>query len=78
MLGAAAALAERAGVGDLTRATRLDPAAVEQALDLLEWERWLVADPRGYVLAAPIVRHVLLQEMVTPGQARRYRENLAT
>ncbi|HEU5262418.1 MAG TPA: AAA family ATPase [Gemmatimonadales bacterium] len=78
VLGAAAALAERAGVADLTRATRLDPAAVEQALDVLEWERWLVADPRGYVLAAPIVRHILLQEMVTPGQARRYRDNLVT
>lgn len=78
VLGAAAALAERTGVADLTRATRLDPDAVEQALDLLEWERWLVADSRGYVLAAPIIRHILLQEMVTPGQARRYRENRAT
>ncbi len=48
---------------------RLDPSAVAQALDLLEWERWLAADARGYVFAAPIERDVLLQEMVTPGQA---------
>jgi DNA-binding SARP family transcriptional activator len=78
VLGAAAALAERAGAAELARATRLDRPTVEQALDLLEWERWLVADARGYVFAAPIARGILLQEMITPGQARRYRENLAT
>src|SRR6266516_3386430 len=74
----AAALAERAEAGQLARATRLDRVAVEEGLDLLEWERWLVADARGYVFAAPIVRSVLLQEMVTPGQAKRYRENRST
>ena len=77
VLGAAAALAERAGAAELARATRLDRPTVDQALDLLEWERWLVADARGYVFAAPIARSILLQEMITPGQARRYRENLA-
>jgi len=77
-LGAAAALEERVDAGRLVRATGLDRASVEQALDALEWERWLVADPRGYVFTAPIERAVLLQEMVTPGQARRYRENLTT
>jgi len=46
---------------------------VDEALDRLEWDRWLVADGRGYVFVAPIERAVLLQEMVTPGQARRYR-----
>ena len=78
LLGAAAALAERAEAGQLAHATRLDRVAVEEGLDLLEWERWLVADARGYVFAAPIVRSVLLQEMVTPGQAKRYRENRST
>ena len=78
VLSAAAALEERADAGQLARATRLDRVAVAQGLDLLEWERWLVADARGYVFAAPIVRSVLLQEMVTPGQAKRYRENRST
>jgi DNA-binding SARP family transcriptional activator len=76
VLGAAAALTERVDLDQLARATGLDRLTVEPALDLLEWERWLVADPRGYVFAAPIVRRILLQEMITPGQARRYRENI--
>src|SRR5947207_11703746 len=78
VLGAAAALDQRLSVERLARATVLDRAIVEGVLDLLEWNRWLVADARGYVFAAPIERAVLLQEMVTPGQARRYRENLTT
>ncbi len=78
VLGAAAALAERTDSTSLARAAGLDPAVVEQALDLLEWERWLLADARGYVFAAPILRRILLQEMITPGQARRYRANPAT
>jgi DNA-binding SARP family transcriptional activator len=75
ILGAAAALRGRGNVRQLARATRLEPSAVAQALDVLEWERWLVADARGYVFAAPIEREILLQEMVTPGQARRYRDD---
>ena len=73
-LGAAAALEERVDADRLARATGLDPASLEQALDALEWERWLVADARGYVFTAPIERAVLLQEMITPGQVRRYRQ----
>src|SRR5437879_4464761 len=78
LLGAAAALGERVDVGQLATATRLERTAVEPALDLLEWERWLAADARGYVFTAPIVRSILLQEMFTPGQAKRYRENRST
>src|SRR2546428_8805215 len=77
-LGAAAALEERVDAGRLARATGLDRASLEQALDALEWERWLVADARGYVFTAPIERAVLLQEMITPGQARRYRANASS
>jgi len=73
VLGAAAALGDRLSAARLERATALARTVVEQALDLLEWNRWLVADGRGYVFAAPIERAVLLQEMITPGQARRYR-----
>jgi predicted ATPase len=75
-LGAAAALEERVDAGRLARATGLDRASLERALDALEWERWLVADARGYVFTAPIERAVLLQEMITPGQARRYRDRV--
>jgi len=77
-LGAAAALGERVDAGQLAKAARLDRAAVEPALDLLEWERWLAADARGYVFTAPIVRRILLAEMITPGQAKRYREHHST
>src|SRR4029077_18020579 len=73
VLAAAAALGERSSAGRLTRATALERGVVEEALDLLEWNRWLVADGRGFVFAAPIERAVLMQEMITPGQARRYR-----
>lgn len=78
VLAAAAALGDRVPAADLARATQLERAAVDQALDVLEWERWVLADTRGYVFAAPIVRSILLQEMVSPGQARRYRETLAS
>ena len=49
-----------------------------RALDVLEWKRWLTADARGYVFAAPIERDIGLQEMVIPGQARRYRDQSTT
>ncbi len=78
VLGAAAALEERVDASRLARATGLDRASLEPALDALEWERWLVADARGYVFTAPIERAVLLQEMITPGQVRRYRVNAGT
>jgi hypothetical protein len=59
------------------RATGLARRDVDRALDRLEWDRWLVADARGYAFAAPIVRAILIQEMVTPGQVRRYRDACA-
>ena len=74
VLGAAAALGGRGDVTRLARATGLERGPVAQALDVLEWDRWLTADARGYVFAAPIERDIVLQEMLTPGQARRYRD----
>src|SRR5438874_8602710 len=74
VLGAAAALGGRGDVARLARATGLERGPVAQALDVLEWERWLSADPQGYLFAAPIERDIVLQEMLTPGQARRYRD----
>jgi DNA-binding SARP family transcriptional activator len=52
-------------------------AAVEGHLDLLEWERWLVVDGRGYSFAARAVRRLLAEEMLTPGQRRRLEERLS-
>jgi len=74
VLAAAAALGERVTAGDLARATGLRNDEVEDSLDRLEWSRWLTVDVRGYTFTAPIERAILLQEMVTPGQVRRYRE----
>lgn len=74
VLAAAAALGERVGAADLTRATGLTNTEVESSLDELEWDRWLTVDARGYTFAAPIERAIVLKEMVTPGQVRRYRE----
>ena len=78
VLGAAAALGGRGDVERLARATALERGAVAQALDLLEWDRWLAADAHGYVFTAPIERDIVLQEMLTPGQARRYRDLVAS
>jgi DNA-binding SARP family transcriptional activator len=77
VLAAAAALDVRLTADALMRATGLARRDVDRALDRLEWDRWLVADARGYAFAAPIVRAILIQEMVTPGQVRRYRDACA-
>ncbi|MGH7699517.1 MAG: hypothetical protein ACREMJ_03220 [Gemmatimonadales bacterium] len=74
MLAAAAALGGRVDGGTLARATGLGRDVVDDALDRLEWARWLAADGRGYAFTAPIGREILLREMVTPGQARRYQD----
>src|SRR3989454_11039267 len=74
VLGAAAALGGRVDAGRLGRATRPRHAARAPGLHVLEWGRWLAAHGRGYVVAAPNERDIVLQEMITPGQARRYRD----
>jgi len=74
VLAAAAALGGRVTAATLTRATGLERTRVDPALDRLEWDRWLAAEPRGYAFAAPITRAILLQEMVKPGRAGRYRD----
>jgi DNA-binding SARP family transcriptional activator len=78
VLAAVAALGERVTTGDLERATGLTDEEVERSLDRLEWDRWLTVDVRGYTFAAPIELAILLQEMVTPGQVRRFRERGAS
>lgn len=70
-LAAAAVLGDRVSAQRIGAATRLAGAALDAALDELEWRRWLVAEPRGYSFVARIVRDVVKRDMVTPGQAGR-------
>jgi DNA-binding SARP family transcriptional activator len=62
---------ERVTAKRVGAATRLADAALDAALDELEWRRWLVAERRGYSFVARIARDVVRRDMVTPGQARR-------
>ena len=55
----------------LERATDLSTATLLPALDELEWQRWLAAEPRGYAFVARVVRNVVARDMLTPGQRQR-------
>jgi len=74
VLTATAILGELVPPDLLERVLSLPPADVARALDELEWHRWLVAEPRGYSFVARIVRQVVEQDTVTPGQRRRVLE----
>lgn len=76
VLAAAAVLGDRVAPNLLARAVELPIAAVTTALDELEWQRWLVSDPRGYDFLARIVRQVVARDMLTAGQRRRILERL--
>lgn len=71
VLASASALDERFDVLTLQRVTALEQEALAQALDELEWQRWLSADSRGYSFVARIVREVVGRDMLTPGQRLR-------
>jgi predicted ATPase len=70
-LVAAAIMGEPAPAAAIGRATALNGESLDRALDELEWQRWLVADPRGYSFVARIVREVVSRDMVTAGQRQR-------
>lgn len=55
----------------LSRGSGLSTAAVAEALDELEWNRWLTLDGRGYGFVARIVRAVIAEDQLTPGQRQR-------
>jgi DNA-binding SARP family transcriptional activator len=74
VLAAAAVLGGRVTAPRLVRATSLATPEVNNALDELEWQRWLVADGRGYVFVAGIVERVIDRDMLTPGQRRRIQD----
>jgi len=70
-LVAAAMLGERVAASRIGCATDLKGDALHAALDELEWRRWLVAEARGYVFVARIVRDVVARDMVTEGERQR-------
>ena len=70
-VAAAAVLDDRADAARLARATGLGQAALADALDEAEWERWLSADGRGYGFVARLARDVVARDLVTEGQRRR-------
>jgi DNA-binding SARP family transcriptional activator len=74
VLAAAAVLDGRVPDRMLAQVLGREVEAIAPALDELEWQRWLAADPRGYTFVARLVRDVVGQDMVTPGQRRRLRE----
>jgi predicted ATPase len=71
VLAAAAVLGDRVAPQQLQQVTDVDSEALDAALDELEWQRWLVAEPRGYTFVARIVRDVVARDMLTEGQRRR-------
>ncbi len=72
VLAAASVLGPRVEPGLLARATGFERADVDEALDELEWSRWLEADPRGYTFVAAISRAIVARDMTTPGQRQRF------
>lgn len=74
VLAAASVLGERVMAAELAQVTELSAAAVLDALDELEWSRWLVTEPRGYAFMARVVRDVIERDMLTPGQRKRVKE----
>jgi len=72
-LKAAAVLgeSERIPAARIGQGARLEGAALDAALDELEWRSWLTADARGYSFVARIVRDVVERDMVTEGERHR-------
>ncbi len=71
VLKVAAVVGGRVSVAVLARGSGQDGAALAAALDELEWQRWLAAETRGYSFVARIVRDVVYQDMVLPGERER-------
>jgi DNA-binding SARP family transcriptional activator len=71
VLSQAAVLGDRISPGLLSRVAGMSAEELAPVLDELEWHRWLVSEPRGYSFRARVVRQVIGQDMLTPGQRQR-------
>src|SRR6185437_5133095 len=58
VLISASVLGDLASPAVVARALEMEGDGMARALDELEWNRWLVAEPRGYSFAARIVRQI--------------------
>ena len=74
VVGALAVLGGHATAATLAGATGLAGADLTEALDEAEWERWILADTRGYAFVARIARDVVSRDLVTEGQRQRYKQ----
>lgn len=70
-LAALSLLGERVAADALAAATELDDASLAIALDELEWQRWIVADPRGFGFTARIARTIVARDLITGGERLR-------
>ncbi len=73
ILQAVAALGRRETRETLGRAAELGGDALDQALEELEWTRWLNADGRGYGFVAGITRDIVASDLLTVGRRARLR-----
>jgi hypothetical protein len=55
----------------LAQAADLPLKRAEQALDELEWQRWLAGDAHGYTFVTKLAGEIVQADMVTAGQKRR-------
>jgi DNA-binding SARP family transcriptional activator len=74
VLAAASVLGDRVPAVALGRTTGLEAERLSDALDELEWERWLAAESRGYSFVARVVRDAVARDMLTEGQRQRILE----
>lgn len=72
LLAVASLAGERFDPSQVAERAGLSPRERDAALDELEWHRWLQAEPRGYSFVARIVRDIVSQDLLTPGQRRRW------
>ena len=77
VLAATSILGDRVSADRLIHVLGSPESTVHEALDELEWHRWLVSEPRGYGFVARIVRQVIERDMLTPGQRRRLLDSAA-
>ncbi|MEE8267822.1 MAG: ATP-binding protein, partial [Gemmatimonadales bacterium] len=71
ILAAIAVRGDRSTTEEIAAATELPVPVLHRQLDVLEWERWLVSDARGYSFVARVPRDIVAQDMVTEGQRQR-------